>query len=569
MKMNDVWRDIQDSILKPIGEFLSLRYQTILVFANFLALALGTVYLLDSSGTVFWNIFAIFMVTTLLGNLVSVAVGGKYSFLDYGYLLLSMAVFIFIPLANTGVSFDPSFIESRSILSNILLLSLFVFGGVIAYIRIYIQEKSAGQPKAVKKLLEENKVKDIVKIVLIGISLAVLLTGVYVSYDLLTRNKGVLFEVFIPGFSLFLALFFITLTLSIVKLGKNKTSLFNLSVLSLGLLIFAVCMLPFMAVQEMIVNSERSYLTAFGPAPKNFSTNKNTVQFKEVPFSLPDYLFGTYNREYTLIEDVVFYEGKNGVDNGIKLRFDVYLPPKGKVLPGGNSILVRFHGGAWTIGDKSSMNFPQVNKYFASLGYVVFDVQYGLNNTRKKFVDAFEMPENVGGDFRIDDMLRHAGMFFKYLKQHYSEYGANIDSVFLSGNSAGGQLACAAGLALSSGKHSDLLPPQGLKIKGLILLYPANGLSKNMGIDGTAELADPALMAEKNSPPCLVFHGEMDGFVDPKISQVFREAYIAKGNTHCAVLTMPLAGHGSDFYFSGFYNQIFTYYMERFMYLYK
>jgi hypothetical protein len=30
---------------------------------------------------------------------------------------------------------------------------------------------------------------------------------------------------------------------------------------------------------------------------------------------------------------------------------------------------------------------------------------------------------------------------------------------------------------------------------------------------------------------------------------------------------MPFGGHASDFYFTGYYNQIFLYYMERFIYL--
>ena len=34
------------------------------------------------------------------------------------------------------------------------------------------------------------------------------------------------------------------------------------------------------------------------------------------------------------------------------------------------------------------------------------------------------------------------------------------------------------------------------------------------------------------------------------------------------LLTMPYAGHGSDLYFSGYYNQVFLYYMERFMEIY-
>ena len=45
--------------------------------------------------------------------------------------------------------------------------------------------------------------------------------------------------------------------------------------------------------------------------------------------------------------------------------------------------------------------------------------------------------------------------------------------------------------------------------------------------------------------------------------------YHKEGNDHCAILWAPLGGHGCDSYYSGYYNQVFIYYMERFMYLYR
>ncbi|GAI93690.1 unnamed protein product, partial [marine sediment metagenome] len=48
----------------------------------------------------------------------------------------------------------------------------------------------------------------------------------------------------------------------------------------------------------------------------------------------------------------------------------------------------------------------------------------------------------------------------------------------------------------------------------------------------------------------------------------FRNTYLAEGNDECVILWMLLGGHASDFYFSGYYNQIFLYYMERFLYFY-
>lgn len=49
----------------------------------------------------------------------------------------------------------------------------------------------------------------------------------------------------------------------------------------------------------------------------------------------------------------------------------------------------------------------------------------------------------------------------------------------------------------------------------------------------------------------------------------FKEKYQAAGNEQCALLEMNWAGHASDFYFSGYFNQVWIYYMERFMALFR
>ncbi len=44
--------------------------------------------------------------------------------------------------------------------------------------------------------------------------------------------------------------------------------------------------------------------------------------------------------------------------------------------------------------------------------------------------------------------------------------------------------------------------------------------------------------------------------------------YLDNANEEICVLLFPFAGHANDLYFPGYYNQVFLYYMERFMYLY-
>jgi predicted esterase len=212
------------------------------------------------------------------------------------------------------------------------------------------------------------------------------------------------------------------------------------------------------------------------------------------------------------------------------------------------------------------MNMMQMNKYFAAQGYVVFDIQYGLDRNPLFGLDPLT-PDYKKGNFDIDDMMRHIGVFTKYLVLHANEYGANLNSVFVSGGSAGGHLASAVALAITSGNYTDIFGT-GLTIKGLIPFYPANGQMVFFGISGSDEFKNPEKLIDQNSPPCLIFQGTHDILNYFSISERIRDIYRAKGNSEVAILWMPFGGHASDFYFTGYYNQIFLYFMERFMYIY-
>jgi acetyl esterase/lipase len=271
-----------------------------------------------------------------------------------------------------------------------------------------------------------------------------------------------------------------------------------------------------------------------------------------------------------LKEDISFYNGSGGIDNGLKLLFDAYLPPSTRNLPGANSTIIRIHGGGWTVGDKGTGNMPLMNRYFATQGYCVFDIQYGLNNQSNilPFAESIT-PQTVKGNFSINDMVRHVGIFCQYLVTHQSEYPANLSSVFISGGSAGGHLTCITALAIASGNYTSLFGP-GITIKGYVPFYPANDLANF--IDGgisNKEFYDPTLLISASSPPCLVYQGNQDGLVNPKTAQDLKDQYSNHENPSCMVIFLPFAGHGSDIDFYGYYNQFFLYYMERFLYLYR
>ena len=339
----------------------------------------------------------------------------------------------------------------------------------------------------------------------------------------------------------------------------------------LGALVGFILLAPMLAVPLMSSDVDIRFGEAYGtdwadriPAPA--LPYLKSTQLVAAGYFLPRPL-----GDCVVLKDISFFNGSGEFDSGLRLFFDAYLPPSNSgSLPGANSVLIRIHGGGWTTGDKGIGNMPLMNRYFAAQGYCVFDIQYGLNNESRilSFLQGMS-PENVRGNYSINDMVGHIGLFCKYLEAHQGEYKANLDSVFISGGSAGGHLTCVAALAIVSGDYSSLFG-SGITVKGFVPFYPANNAAR--AVDGgisNPEFYDPALLVSADSPPCLVYQGSQDGLVDPQTAQNLKNQYTRQGNRACMVVSLPFAGHGSDLAFYGYYNQFFLYYMERFLYLYR
>jgi predicted esterase len=361
----------------------------------------------------------------------------------------------------------------------------------------------------------------------------------------------------------FFSVIFLANTHLLLKLKRRKrTTKKYFKTAIIGFFVSGCLLMPLLSTNTTIINAENTFSTAFGSNWRDQISPGTNSYFMQTPFSLTSYFLGSRPKTSIIETNTLFYD-----DEGINLYFDVYKPINGgESLPGENSVIIRIHGGSWVSGDKGMMNMMQVNKYFAAQGYIVFDIQYGLDRNPIFEIDPLT-PEYKKGNFNIDDMMRHIGVFTQYLVAHADEYSANLDSVFVSGGSAGGHLATAVALAIASGNYTSIFGT-GLTIKGLIPLYPANGQMVFFGISGSDEFKNPEKLIDQNSPPCLIFQGTHDILNYFSISERIKNIYRAKGNSECAILWMPYGGHASDFYFTGYYNQIFLYFMERFMYLY-
>lgn len=547
--------------LERMKIWFRMTYGSIMLTINIIANVFGIFYLLLNRNHAMWNIYGFIILIALLGNIV-LAFKEKKKWLGLLYLLFTTIGMIIIPITNTLVSIKPTNYRSQSVVSLLVIDVLIMFGAILAMLQ---KQQRKIQINWIDKSMAKGK-RLINNGFLILLSLG-LLSGLFFVFAILRDNREAFIEFFISTYALFFAISFLSIGVYINKSKGKKSFVFHTVILTATTLIFMVLMLPFVSTPVLIKNAERSYINAFGDYKENTIYNQSSL-FRQVRFSIPEYFYGTESGDYIVRENILYYKGTEGVDKDLELYFDVYTPKEGEgVLPGNHSVLIRIHGGGWTIGNKGAFNFAQMNKYFASKGYIVFDIQYGLYN-EKKLIDLVPVEETRVGNFSIDDMVRHIGIFTTYLANHSKEYNANVNSVFISGGSAGGHLTLAAGLGMSSGNYEDLFDSR-IKVKGLIPFYPANGLSSYVGINGKNEFVDPIYLVDENSPPCFIYQGSHDGLVDPSIAKRFQNGYLQKGNSKCAILTPPFGSHASDIYFSGYYNQVFLYYMERFIYQYK
>lgn len=224
---------------------------------------------------------------------------------------------------------------------------------------------------------------------------------------------------------------------------------------------------------------------------------------------------------------------------------DIYCPP----LKGRDKypVLVDVHGGGWITGDKHWRR--GLNRAFADMGLCVISPNYGLS-------PRFKYPECV----------KHLFACFKWICDHAEERRLDLDNVLITGDSAGGQLAC---LVLAIQNNAEVKTRIGavdspLRFKGGMLVCGAydpdsmakNILSNKLFLEMTGygrkhlrefkdyDLMNPVNFVDKDFPAdVMVAYGRFDAFVGGNEKILFKRLnelgipyreYRAKGaGEHC------------------------------------
>lgn len=580
------------------GQKLGILSGTILCL-DLASIVFGIAYAIYPAYSPAWDVFGVLLLVALFGNYLLVFVvdkvinrhtprGRQLNWMSYGVLILTMLGLIVMMAGNMVIS---QTLSNADLGGPYVLVFAGFFGllGIGALFAFYVGKYAASTLKGQND--EENgKSRDphrFLRLIVILVSCIILVGMGYLVVLALAGSSlgrsslgdaGVingligLYSGMCGGFWCFITLGAALLLLKVTRRYHHPRMSVTIGVV--GLVISCILFAPIIATPASTATADASFAAAFGANWQDRIPVSVESYFLPTPVVIPAYYLGIPPKDCVIDTNVLYYTG-TGVNSNIKLFFDAYLPPNNGVgLPGGNSTIIRIHGGGWVIGDKSMEGMMQMDKYLAAQGYCVFDIQYGMSNfsggnfnilSRLNFIN----PPNVTGNFSINDMMSQIGDFCKYLAIHQAEYGANLSSTFISGGSAGGQLTCAVALAIANGSFASYFGT-ALKIRGFIPMYPANGAAGPLDQGRSLpEFLDPTLLVNSASPPCLIYQGTQDGLVDPDKTQAFKDAFTNAHNPACALIWLPMAGHGSDLYFSGYYDTFFLYYMERFLYLYR
>lgn len=170
------------------------------------------------------------------------------------------------------------------------------------------------------------------------------------------------------------------------------------------------------------------------------------------------------------------------------LKLDLYLPQGDNKRP--RPIIILFHGGGWTSGDRENMDWQC--RYFAHQGLVAATADYRLLQRGA---------EGASGTKEI--CIQDVKSAIRWVKSHAATWQVDSGAVILGGGSAGGHLAVMATLDDSiNDPNDDRRISTGCR--ALVLFNPAFSLQEN------AAWQPFRLITRKNVPPTIMFFGSED-----------------------------------------------------------
>ena len=237
-----------------------------------------------------------------------------------------------------------------------------------------------------------------------------------------------------------------------------------------------------------------------------------------------------------------------------RLTLTVYRPNGDGHFPA----IVQIYGGAWQRGTPEDQS--ELGRYLAARGYVIFAIDY-------RHAPRWKWPAQIAD-------VRTA---LAWIREHATNYHADLTRLALVGRSAGAQLALLAAYE-----------PDAPRIRGVVAYYGPVDLAEGyrrppkpdpLGVraieeallGGTPESvpgryreASPITYVTRRLPPTLLVYAGRDHVVEARFGRLLHERLLATG-TSSVFLEIPWAEHGFDAVPGGPSAQVSLYYTERFL----
>lgn len=503
---------------------------SIMILFNLISLIFVITYSIITDGSITASVFTLIMLITFISDLFYF---GKSKY-QYGYILILSCITLFVintvSLFLVGLSI---FKTSMNIIGNISMALIPIIS--ILYFTLIVCNKIP-----VRKQTESVKIQKLkpffVLTMLSGILILFIIGAVTLSKTtaMNTNVINITVQMILLGVSFFSV---ILRLLADSKAAKNRKKVVT-AIACLMLLVTAV-QLSVIKITDITDNNRNN--TEFQSVFGNVDEGK-LYKPRNTGYSFAEEFFGVPTVDYNCQKDIEYYKGTEGLEKDITLRYDVYYPTFANAH---KAVMINLHGSG---GDKNIGNYAHRNKYFASRGYVVYDLQFGDFNEK-----------NINFNWEIrnaENMLFHIREFFIYAKEH-NDIGADLGNTFLTGVSMGGSLV--SKFALS---YEHNLSDYGISIKGYIPVYPGYSVDDD-GINNYLNYVT------EDSAPCLLVMSMSDVVVYRDVVDYTEEAYKRANNNNYACIKITYAGHGSDGLMTGSFNQAYMYYTERFMSLFR
>ena len=239
--------------------------------------------------------------------------------------------------------------------------------------------------------------------------------------------------------------------------------------------------------------------------------------------------FARAQTEVTVFKDLVYQTVPDAQKPLCTL--DVYAPKNAKNLP----VLVWFHGGGFTGGDKATRATTALCTALAGEGFVVASANYRLHPAVK---------------FPV--YLEDGAAAVAWMRENAAKFGGDVRQLFIGGHSAGGYLAAMLGtdahyLAAHNVKLSDLegvIPLSGEMTTHFEILAERGLPEGALVVDEAAPLFHAAQKPAAAAPAFLIMWGENDMALRAEGNQLFAATLKNAGNPNVRALQIAGRDHG-------------------------